>query len=320
MISVHSFSNSGIIISEVKIRNFRSLKEVDIKLDRASILIGENNSGKSSFIDALNAAIGQGTRKFSTEDIFLAHGEVAPPKDRHIIVDICLRPYDTEDKSIVNKFSKDWVHHWGNNIQFDKNDDEFVGIRVDYHWNAVDNEFQYERASLKEWKDYKDFREIDTLNSLSSSQIEPISLYLLDAKRDIQDEFKLRSSFWNKLLSDLKLDDTLIHEIETAIEELNLKIVNKSEVLQHIQTRLDSLEETVNLEKDSISINPLTRHVRDLYKGADVTFSTKGAQSFPISNHGMGTRSLATILTFKAYCEWKEHKSTRSVHTTIDLE
>lgn len=81
---MHSFPNSGLIISEVKIRNFRSIREADVKLHRASILIGENNSGKSSFIDALNAAIGQGTRKFSTEDIFLAHGEVAPPKDRQI--------------------------------------------------------------------------------------------------------------------------------------------------------------------------------------------------------------------------------------------
>jgi putative ATP-dependent endonuclease of the OLD family len=317
---VHSFPNSGLIISEVKIRNFRSIKEADVKLHRASVLIGENNSGKSSFIDALNAAIGQGTRKFSTEDIFLAHGEVAPPKDRHIIVDICLRPYDPEERVIITKFSQDWVHHWGSNIQLDKNDDEFVGIRVDYHWNAPESEYQYERFSLRDWKDYQDFREIDTFNSLSSSQIEPVLLYLLDAKRDIQDEFKLRSSFWNKLLSDIKLDDTLIQEIEKSIEQLNLKIVEKSDVLQHIQTRLDSLDETINLEKNSISINPLTRHVRDLYKGADVTFSTKGAQSFPISNHGMGTRSLATILTFKAYCEWKEHKSTRSVHTTIALE
>jgi len=50
------------------------------------------------------------------------------------------------------------------------------------------------------------------------------------------------------------------------------------------------------------------------------TFSTKDAQSFPITNHGMGTRSLATILTFKAYCEWKEQKSKRSIHTTIALE
>jgi putative ATP-dependent endonuclease of the OLD family len=317
---MHSFPDSGIIISEVKIRNFRSIREADVKLHRASILIWENNSGKSSFIDALNAAIGQGTRKFSTEDIFLAHGEVTPPKDRHIIVDICLRPYDPKECVIISKFSQDWVFHWGRDLQLDNNDDEFVGIRVDYHWDAPESEYRYERSSLKEWKDYTDFREIDTLNSLPSSQIEPISLYLLDAKRDIQEEFKQRSSFWNKLFSDIKLDETLIQEIEKSIEQLNLKIVDKSDVLQHIQTQLDTLDETINLEKNSISINPLTRHVRDLYKGADVTFSTKGAQSFPISNHGMGTRSLATILTFKAYCEWKEHKSTKSVHTSIALE
>jgi putative ATP-dependent endonuclease of OLD family len=320
---MHSFPESEIIISEIKIRNFRSLKEVNVKLHRASILIGENNSGKSSFIDALNAAIGQGAKKFSIEDIFLAKDEINLPRDRHIIIDLCVRPYDPNTKKNTDTFSKKWNFLWGNHIQHDKNDQEFLGIRVDYHWDKDDNEYQYNRASLKEWKDYSDFEEVSTYKPLLSSHIEPISMYLLDAKRDIQDEFKIRSSFWNRLLSDLKLDDTLIQEIESTIGKLNEKIVNESDVLSHIQNQLVLLDSTINLEKDSISINPLTRHVRDLYKGADVTFSTKNAQSFPIANHGMGTRSLATILTFKAYCEWKERKireSERAVHITIALE
>ena len=320
---MHSFPNSSIIISDVKIRNFRSLKEVNVKLHPASILIGENNSGKSSFIDALNAAIGQGTRKFSPEDIFLAHNEPSVPKDRHIVIDICVRPYDRKTNSISDEFSRKWDFLWGHHIQYDKQENAFLGIRTDYRWVTDENEYQSDRVSLKEWKDYKNFEDVAIYKQLSLIHIEPISLYLLDAKRDIQDEFKLRSSFWNRLLSDLKLDDSLIQEIEKTIEKLNEKIVDKSEVLSHIQKQLDLLDETINLEKDSISINPLTRHVRDLYKGADVTFSTKDAQSFPIANHGMGTRSLATILTFKAYCEWKEQKiqkSEKAFHTTIALE
>ncbi len=317
---MHAFPNSGIILSEVKIRNFRSIKEVNVKLNRASILIGENNSGKSSFISALDAALGQGARKFSPDDIFLANGEGTPPRDRRIIVDICVRPYCNQEKKVLDTFSKNWVHHWGNNIQVDDEEKEFVGIRADYHWNSAENEYEFERVSLKEWKDYTDFKDVGTYSHLPSSQIEPLSLYLLDAKRDIQDEFKLRSSFWNKLLTDIKLDDSLLQEIESSIQQLNEKIVGESEVLSHIQSHLGWLDDMVNLEKNSISINPLTRHIRDLYKGADVTFSTKDAQSFPISNHGMGTRSLATILTFKAYCEWKERKSQRSTHMTIALE
>ncbi|MFA4849615.1 MAG: AAA family ATPase [Methanoregula sp.] len=320
---MHSFPSSEIIISDVKIRNFRSLKNVNVNLHPASILIGENNSGKSSFIDALNAAIGQGTRKFSTEDIFLAKGEVNLPRDRCIIIDICVRPYDAKTKKIMETFSTKWNFLWGNHIQHDKKDYEFLGIRTNYHWDKDENEYLYDRASLKEWKDYSDFKEVSIYKPLSPSHIEPISMYLLDAKRDIQDEFKIRSSFWNRLLSDLNLDETLIQEIESTIGKINERIVDESEVLSHIQKQLDLLDSTINLEKDSISINPLTRHVRDLYKGADITFSTKGAQSFPISHHGMGTRSLATILTFKAYCEWKERKireSERAVHMTIALE
>ncbi|MEA3283263.1 MAG: AAA family ATPase [Euryarchaeota archaeon] len=52
--------DSGIKIIEVRIRNFRSLKEVNVSLDWLTVLIGENNSGKTSFLDALSAAIGAG--------------------------------------------------------------------------------------------------------------------------------------------------------------------------------------------------------------------------------------------------------------------
>lgn len=40
-------------LSEVKILNYRNLKEVNISLNRITILIGENNSGKSNVLKAL---------------------------------------------------------------------------------------------------------------------------------------------------------------------------------------------------------------------------------------------------------------------------
>ncbi|KAF5417572.1 MAG: DNA replication and repair protein RecF [Candidatus Methanogaster sp.] len=63
--------DSGIKIIEVRIRNFRSLREVDVSLDWLTVLIGENNSGKTSFLDALSASIGAGQRVISERDVFL---------------------------------------------------------------------------------------------------------------------------------------------------------------------------------------------------------------------------------------------------------
>src|ERR1700730_15614950 len=57
--------SSGILIKEIRIRHFRCLRAVDVELDPLTILIGQNNSGKTSFLSALGAAIGAGHRVIS---------------------------------------------------------------------------------------------------------------------------------------------------------------------------------------------------------------------------------------------------------------
>jgi hypothetical protein len=50
-------AGSGIFIKEVRIRNFRCLLSVDVELDKLTVLIGQNNSGKTSFLNAFFAAV-----------------------------------------------------------------------------------------------------------------------------------------------------------------------------------------------------------------------------------------------------------------------
>jgi putative ATP-dependent endonuclease of OLD family len=87
-------SLSGIFIKDVRIRHFRCLRFVDVELEPLTVLIGQNNSGKSSFLNALFAAIGAGQRTISNDDIFLGKNEVSAPKSRAVVVDILIRPTD----------------------------------------------------------------------------------------------------------------------------------------------------------------------------------------------------------------------------------
>ena len=67
--------SSGIKITEVRISDFPSLVDVRVFLDDTTILIGENNSGKSSFIAAIQAAIGIGRKDLNPDDVFVAPTE-----------------------------------------------------------------------------------------------------------------------------------------------------------------------------------------------------------------------------------------------------
>ena len=80
--------HSGILVLQVRICNFRCLRSVEAPLGSTTLLIGENNAGKTSFLEALYAAIGSGPRQFTEDDIWTDTSEKHPPKDRSIIVNL----------------------------------------------------------------------------------------------------------------------------------------------------------------------------------------------------------------------------------------
>lgn len=64
----------GIQLSDVRIKNFRSIEYVEVKLTDINILIGQNNCGKSNFLRAINVALNN-TYFASEQDIFVSDGE-----------------------------------------------------------------------------------------------------------------------------------------------------------------------------------------------------------------------------------------------------
>ncbi len=315
--------SSGIKITEVRIRNFRSLKEVDVSLDWLTVLIGENNAGKTSFLDALFAAIGVGRHNILIGDIYLAQSETKVPKNREVIIDLLIRPTDNSG-NIIDTFPDGsyWIELYGDGISQDDDDGkEFVAIRTQMRWDATEGGYEIERKFLGDWQNPIRLDKSKVIGSVSAYQIKPLALYLLDAKRDIEEEFQSRNSFWYKLISDLGLENEQIDIIEEALDRINEDIISGSGVLGHIQKHLNDLYKTIGGDRESVSITPIPRHLRDLSKGIDVNYSTKGAQSFPLARHGMGTRSLAAVLTFRAYMTWKQEiAKDNNIHPILALE
>ena len=47
------------ILEQLEVKNFRSLKEITVPMHELTILIGENDAGKSSILDLLEMAFGE---------------------------------------------------------------------------------------------------------------------------------------------------------------------------------------------------------------------------------------------------------------------
>lgn len=59
----------NILIDTIRVAGFRGIKNLEVSLPRITVLIGANNSGKTSLIKALQLAIGDYARFLSEEDL-----------------------------------------------------------------------------------------------------------------------------------------------------------------------------------------------------------------------------------------------------------
>ncbi|ORE39893.1 ATP-dependent nuclease [Pseudomonas aeruginosa] len=318
---------SGIAITDVRVSNFRALANIEVELGDLTVLIGANNAGKTSFLDALYAAIGAGRKSLSHDDIRLAPGEAFAPKDRQVVVDVRVRPIGGDGK-VSEKYPEGsfWTALWGaSGIAIDETEFfEFTPIRTTLSWNIAKAEYVVERRFLKEWKPFTEWLSTPMQDrQITASQLEPIALHYIDAKRDLDDDIRRQGSFWRRMTDDLGLSAEDVAELEGTLSGINQQIVDKSEVLKHLKHNLSDLRSVVSGDSAGIDIAPVARKLRDLSKGVDVSFSTAGAQSFPLSRHGMGTRSLASLLVFRAFASWRNTHATKGgdqVHSILALE
>jgi putative ATP-dependent endonuclease of OLD family len=218
--------NTGIRIVEVRVRNFRSLRSVDLHLARLTMLIGPNNSGKTSFLEALFAAMGAGRRMLNSDDIYIKPEESTIPHDRSILIDVLIRPTAVNGE-FCDSFPEGsyWLNLWRNGIAQDDNDNDFMAFRTRLTWKHERGEYNVERQFLREWVSDSSKIEDAEINSeagvIRAKQLEPMSLHFMDAKRDIADDMRRQGSFWRRMTNDLGLSEDDIKSYEKNLTEIN---------------------------------------------------------------------------------------------------
>ncbi len=322
-------ADSGIAVTDVRVSNFRSLANIEVELGDLTVLLGANNAGKTSFLDALFAAIGAGRKVLASDDIRLANGEAMAPKERVVVIDIRIYPIGADGRKVA-AFPEGsfWTTLWGTSfvLELDADSDlgEFIAFRTTLAWSVSKADYVIDRKPLKEWRSFDDWLSTPVSDKgVSAAQLEPIALHYIDAKRDLDDDLRKQGSFWRRLTDDLGLPPADIVELEQALTNINQLIVDKSDILKHLKVNLADLQGVVSADSAGIEIAPVARKLRDLSKGVDVSFSTAGSQSFPLARHGMGTRSLASLLVFRAFASWRNLRAKEGgdkIHSVLALE
>jgi len=284
-------------IKELRIRNYKCYESIDLDLKDSNLLLGVNNVGKTSLLEALELCFTP-YKRISEEIVFVKKNEILS-KDKSIILDILIESKERE-------FTDDWFDLFGVLI-FDEDEKQYVGIRTTIKYNPVNGEYQIERKGMNSWPSSDEVETFDNFatDRITKSIIEAFPVFYLDAKRDIASEMNDKYSYFGRLVKDIKLSEKNLTEMERHLNEINDNIVENSEVLKHLSVSLNEISQVLDSGESSIQINPVSRKIKDLNQGMEIRFMDKKSESFSITNQGMGTRSWATFLTLSAYIKWK---------------
>ncbi|MEI6222951.1 MAG: AAA family ATPase [bacterium] len=286
------------LIDSIRVAGFRGIKNLEISLPRITVLIGTNNSGKTSFIKAIQLAMGDYARYLSEEDFHIGPDE---KRVSEIIVDIRVVPAALDGSRVPN-FDVEWLTEFGDKIQSEANGNQFLAIRSRTKSNVTKGGFETIRTTLEIWPLFSDWTTTKIKETKLNFRFDSLPFISMEAQRDIHQDIRDRSSFIGKILSSIEYNQSDVLLLEARIKEVNDEAVDKSQELKSLKDHLENLNQSFG-GYGGAEVTPFPKKIRDLSKNFSVHFGDTNDNSFSMEYHGMGTRSWASMLTIKSFIE-----------------
>ncbi len=287
-------------ITKVRIENFRGLKELEVDLDETTVLIGENNSGKTSVLDALRLCLRElGPRRrvvFDSFDFHLKDGAAEPHSADPIRVEIssseqCAGEWDD---ALVGRLSRQKF------VQVDAAGLRQVVLRVTCAFDPTSRDYAQEWVFLN-----LDGKPLTALpdTALATLQRE-LAFFYLTALRDAAHHFDAKGPFWRPFLKDSQLLPEKKAEIEQKLREINDLVVASHTSFEEARNRLGRVQDVVPMAGgDAVSIEAVPGRMFDMLARAQIYLGATTGAKVPVGRHGEGTQSLAVLMLFSAFLE-----------------
>lgn len=294
-------------ISKVSISNFRSFDQFSVDLNEGlSVIIGENNVGKSNFLDALNLIFNSNfsprKRILRQEDFF--NGLVIKDKWPEITIEVFLEGIESEDELAI---TSRWLTRNPGEAKITYKYRPRANISVEPPSEQVSISMCQLPLNEYEWIMYGGERE--TLDTFDFNMLSKFGIEYVGALRDATTELKKSSGKLQQILRGLDLGDNVLENIAEKVDELNETIM-KGEEIQRVKSNLNSyLHNITGSSRQKVQIKMGENDYGSLIKNLKVLIGDEEDQVHSVEMNGLGYNNLLFIsLLLTQYTALKEKK------------
>lgn len=282
---------------ELNIKNYRGIRSLDLPLDRLTVLIGENNTGKTSVLEAIRLVLSRsfGARRdarFAEYDFHLKDGTATPQTADPIAITLHFAE-ETEDE-----WAEPVIQQMNDVIQLDANGLRHIWLQAKGSYSTESGSFETTWAFLNEAKADLVLKNATPLNLISRL----VPLFFLSALRDASHEFGQRGQFWSGFLKSIELPDDQREKIEETLREVNASLIEANTTLADVTKTLGNAGKLVPLAaSDPVVLEAIPTRVFDMVGKIQVHLKSAMGAKLPLQRHGEGTQSLAVLMLFQAF-------------------
>ncbi|WP_421680862.1 ATP-dependent nuclease [Stenotrophomonas bentonitica] len=289
-------------ITRVRIKNFRSIADLDLPLSRSTVLIGPNNAGKTAILEALRISLtrrwGQRGTGFNEYDIRLDSDGADPKLSQPIEIEV----------ELTEQALEEWGEDIHNELSDIINTDPETGcgtiiMRTTCAWDAVQESY------VPEWKflnsSRNPFRGAGARSINMTRFFEYIPVFYLDALRDAKDEFSAKSQFWGRILRAVNIPSALAKRAESIFDILNKRFLAADPRVERVSENLQGIN-GIATEDDpgDVAIRVVPFKTWDLISRSQVILKNTAHHPWlPLNQHGRGVQSLSVIFVFHAFVQ-----------------
>lgn len=280
---------SPLRVAAVRIQDLRAIEHVCIELGETTVLVGENNVGKTAVLRALDLALG--FVRGVDDDFRVDH---SGRRLAEFVVDVKLSPANGP------RFTDEVAGRLGDATQL--TEPQFATLRTRGGMSSDGSGPILDRRWIAGWSCEREVAlALPEMERPRSDQLNLFSFFLLDARRDLVEELRHRRSYWGRLLADVGVPEPERAALEASIAALGKQVVDKSVVLAAIRDQLGEVKQALGAAVSEVSIEALPTRIDEVARAVDVMLTAPGSSALPLRLQGMGSRSLAVVMVFQAY-------------------